>query len=136
LHFYTSEGGNLVTLGRHIILEMWGCSRNTINSTEAVKEALVNVTRAINATLVDVMCHHFSPYGVTGIAILAESHISVHTWPEHEYAAVDIFICGNDINLQDAVFCITQAFNAKETSKLELKRGDLFRKSTAVNYIK
>jgi S-adenosylmethionine decarboxylase proenzyme len=115
---------------------MWGCSKNTINNTEAVKEALVNVTRAINATLVDVMCHHFSPYGVTGIAILAESHISVHTWPEHEYAAVDIFICDNDINLQDAVFCITQAFNAKETSKLELKRGDLFRKSTAVNYIK
>lgn len=114
------------TLGKHLILEMWGCCKDKIDNVDVVKDILVKATEVTRATLVDVVCHRFSPYGVTGVAILAESHVSVHTWPEYGYAAVDIFICGNTINPQNAASFITQAFLAKETSILEIKRGDVF----------
>lgn len=116
------------TLGRHLILEMWGCCKDIIDDVRAVKEILTKATESTKATLVDVICHRFSPYGVTGVAILAESHISVHTWPEYGYAAVDVFICGNTINLQNAAAFMTQAFHARETSTLELKRGEFLAK--------
>ncbi|GAN35024.1 MAG: adenosylmethionine decarboxylase [Candidatus Brocadia sp. AMX2] len=113
-------------LGRHIILEMWGCCHDIIDNVDVVKEILMKATKSIQATLVDIVCHRFSPYGVTGVAILAESHISVHTWPEYGYAAADVFICGgNTINPQNAASFIIQAFHAKETSLLELERGNL-----------
>ena len=115
----------LSTLGKHIILEMWGCCKDTIDNVEVVKEILVKAAESVKATLVDVVCHRFSPYGVTGVAILAESHIAVHTWPEHGYAAADIFICGSAINPRNAASYMTEAFYAKETSFLELNRGDL-----------
>ena len=115
----------MATLGKHIILEMWGCCKDTIDNVEVVKEILVKAAESVKATLVDVVCHRFSPYGVTGVAILAESHIAVHTWPEHGYVAADIFICGSAINPRNAASYMTEAFYAKETSFLELKRGDL-----------
>ncbi len=111
------------TLGRHLILEMWGCCKDIIDDVRVVKEILAKATESTKATLVDVICHRFSPYGVTGVAILAESHISVHTWPEYGYAAADVFICGDTLNPQNAAAFIIQAFHAKETSALELKRG-------------
>lgn len=116
------------TLGRHLILETWGCCMEIIDSVDVVKGILIKATESAKATLVEVVCHRFSPYGVTGVAILAESHISVHTWPEYGYAAVDIFMCGNTINPQHAASFITQAFHAQETSLLELKRGDFLSK--------
>ena len=114
----------LSTLGKHIILEMWGCCKDTIDNVEVVKDILVKAAESVKATMVDVVCHRFSPYGVTGVAILAESHIAVHTWPEHGYAAADIFICGSAINPRNAASYMTEAFYAKETSFLELKRCD------------
>lgn len=114
----------MAILGKHIILEMWGCCKDIIDNVETVKETLIKATEVIQATLIEVVCHRFSPYGVTGVAILAESHISIHTWPEYGYAAVDIFICGNIINPQNAASYITRTFHAQETSLLELKRGD------------
>ena len=116
------------TLGKHVILEMWGCCKDTIDNVEVVKEILVKATESVKATLVDVVCHRFSPHGVTGVAILAESHIAVHTWPEHGYAAADIFICGSAINPRSAASYMTEAFCAKETSFLEIKRGDFVSK--------
>src|SRR5574341_1982148 len=102
---------------------MWGCCKTSIDNVDVVKEVLIKATEAIKATLIDVVCHRFSPYGVTGVAILAESHISVHTWPEYGYAAADIFICNNIINPLNAASYMSQAFQAKEASTLELKRG-------------
>lgn len=115
-------------LGRHVILEMRGCDKNVIDSVEGVRDILTKATCASKATLVEVVCHHFSPYGVTGVAILAESHISVHTWPEYEYAAVDIFLCGHNIDPHKAASYIKKTFGAKETSIVELKRGNFLSK--------
>lgn len=118
----------MVTLGRHVILEMWGCCKDITNNVDVVKEILIKATEATNATLVDIVCHRFNPHGITGVAILAESHISVHTWPEYGYTAADIFICGNTVDPLNAASYMAQAFHAKETSTLELKRGDFLSK--------
>lgn len=117
------------TLGRHLILETWGCCKEILDNVDVVKGILIKATESAGATLVEVVCHRFSPYGVTGVAILAESHISVHTWPEYGYAAVDIFLCGNAIDPQNAASFIIQAFHAQETSLMELKRGDFLSKN-------
>lgn len=124
----SNGGSTLDTLGRHIILEMWGCCKDIIDNVDVIKNILTKATESTKATLVDVICHRFSPYGVTGVAILAESHISVHTWPEYGYAAADIFICGNTVNPMNAASYMTESFHAKETSILELKRGSLVSK--------
>lgn len=110
-------------LGRHIIIDMWGCCKDIIGDVDLVRNILTHAAMTAKANLVDIVCHQFSPYGVTGVAILAESHISVHTWPEHEYAAADIFLCGKIINLQEAVLFISKAFMARKTSTLQLERG-------------
>lgn len=129
----TARDNRLDTLGRHLIVEMWGCCKDIIDDVRAVKEILTKATESTKATLVDVICHRFSPYGVTGVAILAESHISVHTWPEYGYAAADVFICGNTLNPQNAAAFMIQAFHAKETSTLELKRGEVLDKKIKDN---
>ena len=115
----------MAALGRHLILEMWDCSSDTVNNIKDIKKILAKTAKVINATVIDIMCHHFSPYGVTGVAILAESHISIHTWPEHKYVAADIFLCGNAISPQVAASYLIQAFQAKESSIAEFKRGDV-----------
>ncbi len=124
--------GDVAPLGRHVILEMWGCCNNAINSVDGVKESLAGAASVMKATLIDVVCHCFSPYGITGVAILAESHISVHTWPEHGYAAVDIFICSSTTNPMDAASFLAQRFQAKETSQVEFKRGNFLSKDISL----
>ncbi|MGV3724480.1 MAG: adenosylmethionine decarboxylase [Actinomycetota bacterium] len=79
--------------GTHLLIDLWGASG--LDEMETVREALVASTRACGATLVELTMHGFAPsQGITGLALLAESHISIHSWPEHGYAAVDIFVCG------------------------------------------
>src|ERR1041384_390344 len=79
-------------IGRHIILEMWGCQN--LNSVETAERALHAMVKALDVNLLDLRVYPFSPVGVTGMAIVSESHLVIHTWPEHGYAAVDIFTCG------------------------------------------
>ncbi|MGB9707002.1 MAG: adenosylmethionine decarboxylase [Microgenomates group bacterium] len=79
-------------LGRHVVFDFWGCVN--LNSPTIIRKALKEAARACKATLLGIKIHTFFPQGVSGIALLAESHISIHTWPEHKYAAVDVFVCG------------------------------------------
>src|ERR1043165_457520 len=79
-------------IGRHIILEMWGCQN--LNSVETAERALREMVGALDVNLLDLHVYPFSPVGITGMAIVSESHLVIHTWPEHGYAAVDIFPCG------------------------------------------
>ncbi|MDZ4689023.1 MAG: adenosylmethionine decarboxylase, partial [Planctomycetaceae bacterium] len=74
-------------LGQHVIIELWGCQEGVINDAALVKTAMLDAVRAANATLLDINVHMFSPHGVTGVAVLSESHLSVHSWPEYGYVA-------------------------------------------------
>lgn len=83
------------TVGKHCILELYGCSSAKLNDEVFLRDAITTAAQLAGATLLNLITHHFEPQGVTGLALLAESHISIHTWPESGYAAVDVFTCGD-----------------------------------------
>lgn len=109
-------------LGHQVIAEFWGCNDN-INSPEAIRKALEEAVKEAKVVLLDLRVHTFNPQGVTGVAVIAESHLTIHTWPEHRYAAVDIFTCGNDANPEAALEVFRKAFEPKRVEIIELKRG-------------
>ena len=111
------------TLGRHVLLELNGCNPKLLNDLKRVEEILVAGARIAKATIVGTHFHQFSPFGISGLVIIAESHVSIHTWPEHNYAAVDIFTCGETIAPEVAVQYFVDKFQARHPTIFELKRG-------------
>jgi S-adenosylmethionine decarboxylase len=110
-------------IGRHVILEMWGC-RN-LESVETAERALREMVVALDVNLLDLRVYPFSPVGVTGIAIVSESHLVIHTWPEHGYAAVDVFTCGSPRDPQGAIDVLRCLFEPERIGILEINRGQL-----------
>lgn len=109
-------------LGRHLVVELWGCQAN-LNNPEEIRKALVEAVHRAGATLIDVHVHTFNPHGVSGVAVIAESHISLHTWPEHGYVALDVFTCGEKV-VPEAAFAVFRAlFRPQRTHLIEIKRG-------------
>ncbi len=113
----------LNALGRHMLLELFECNSETLNNLEAVKDVLVEAARRVQATIVDVVFHEFNPFGISGVVVIAESHLAIHTWPEYRYAAVDIFSCGNALKPEIAAAYLVEQFAAERTSVVELQRG-------------
>ncbi|BEV43996.1 adenosylmethionine decarboxylase [Afipia carboxidovorans] len=107
--------------GTHLILDLWQASN--LDNLEIVETALRQATEAAGATLLSIDLHSFTPTGgITGVAILAESHISIHTWPEHAYAALDIFMCGK-ASPHKAIDVLRLAFTPGKLVLAEHKRG-------------
>src|SRR5438445_13420610 len=113
----------LNALGRHLLLEMFDCDPDAINSLEAVKGALVEAAKRAQATIVDVVFHEFNPFGISGVVVIAESHLSIHTWPEYKYAAVDIFSCGDVLQPEVAASYLLEHFGPERTRVVDLQRG-------------
>jgi S-adenosylmethionine decarboxylase len=111
------------SLGRHLLLELYECSSEVLNSLESVKTALVEAAKRADATIIDVVFHEFNPFGISGVVVIAESHLSIHTWPEYRYAAVDIFSCGDSIKPAEAANYLVEQFQAGRASCVEVKRG-------------
>ena len=108
--------------GTHLIIDLWGCER--LDEIDHIDAAMREGVEAAGATLLHVHLHHFTPNdGVSGVAVLAESHISVHTWPECGYAAFDVFMCG-DARPWLAVDVLKQAFDTDQVHVKELLRGE------------
>src|SRR6266852_6800312 len=110
-------------IGRHIILEMWGCQN--LDSVDTAERALREMVVALDVNLLDLRVYPFSPVGVTGIAIVSESHLVIHTWPEHGYAAVDIFTCGSPRDPQAAVEVMRRLFEPERIGVMEINSGQL-----------
>ena len=107
--------------GTHLIVDLWRAER--LDDLDYVRETLVACVEAAGATLLNIDLHHFTPNGgVSGVAVLAESHISIHTWPECGYAALDVFMCG-DARPEASVPVLRQAFAPQEVAAQELRRG-------------
>lgn len=115
------EKSSVKSAGVHILLDFWGAKN--INSVKFVRKALIDAIKASKFTLLKVDLHKFSPQGVSGVAIIAESHISIHTWPEYEFAAIDIFSCG-DKDPKPAVKSLKKSFTPKKVIINEIKRGE------------
>jgi S-adenosylmethionine decarboxylase len=110
-------------LGRHLLLELFDCDFDAISNLEAVKGTLVEAAKRAHATIVDVVFHEFNPFGISGVVVIAESHLSIHTWPEYRYAAVDIFSCGDLLKPEVAASYLVEQFAAERTSVVEMQRG-------------
>jgi len=107
---------------RHVLIDMWGCNAR-INEADSIRAAMLAAVEAVGATLLNLHVHTFSPYGVTGLAVLAESHFSIHSWPEHNYLAADVLTCGPTAEPKAAVDVLRTFFEPGSVEVKELNRG-------------
>ena len=121
-------------LGRHLLLELNNCNKEVLDDLDFVKDCLNEAAIQCGATVVGESFYHFSPCGVSGIVNIAESHISIHTWPEYKYAAVDVFTCGDTVEPEEAAKLIIERLEAKNHSLIELRRGIV--EESQVSYVK
>lgn len=112
-------------LGRHILAEFFGCDPNILNNVNLIEEKMTNAAIECGATVIQKCFHMFNPIGVSGVVIIAESHLAIHTWPELGYAAVDLFTCGESCDPKVAYDYLKKAFECKDGSYTQLKRGIL-----------
>jgi S-adenosylmethionine decarboxylase len=107
------------------LVELRDCNPEILKNLNRVKEALVSAAKEAKATIIDVSFHEFNPFGISGMVVIAESHLSIHTWPEYAYAAVDIFTCGDIIKPEIAANYLICQFESRNPSIVEMKRGIL-----------
>ena len=112
-------------LGRHLLLELKDCDKEVLDNLEYLRICLCETAEKIGATVLNNVFHQFCPQGVSGVVVIAESHLCVHTWPEYGYAAVDIFTCGTTIKPNDAIEILVEKLGARDYSAQEIERGIL-----------
>lgn len=112
-------------LGRHLLVELYGCDPEVLNDKGRVEKIMTEAARRCGATIVQIVFHLFNPHGVSGVVVIAESHLAIHTWPEYRYAAVDIFTCGTKVDPWKAHEHIKEQLRAERYSTLEMTRGEM-----------
>jgi len=113
-----------IALGDHILVEFMSCDPHIMNDVATIERAMVEAAQKADATVINSTFHHFSPYGVSGVVVIQESHLAIHTWPEYGYAAVDLFTCGEH-NAWISFDYLKEHFKSKSYSAIEMKRGSL-----------
>ncbi|MFY9271015.1 MAG: adenosylmethionine decarboxylase [Candidatus Manganitrophaceae bacterium] len=110
-------------LGTHLLVELKDCNSKILNDLKKIEEILVTAAKEAKATIIESRFHKFSPFGISGVVVIAESHLTIHTWPEYGYAAVDIFTCGETLQPSVAAAYIVGKLQSKNPSLVEMKRG-------------
>ncbi len=116
----------LNALGRHVLAEIYGCDFDILNDINKVEEIMVNAALGAGAEVREVVFHKFSPQGVSGVVVISESHLAIHTWPELGYAAVDVFTCGDKVNPWDVCNFLADRFGAESVEAKETQRGIIY----------
>lgn len=111
------------TKGLHYIVEASGCDPQVLEDVGKLKDILMNAAKVGKMDIRTVHFYKFSPKGVSGVVVVSGSHISIHTWPEHGYAAIDVYICGEGSDPEKAIQYILHALNAKYAHITEIERG-------------
>ena len=111
--------------GKHYLIDLKQCDPETLGQVEVTREIFLEAARAANATLMGELFHQFQPEGVSGVLLIAESHISIHTWPEDCFASVDIFTCGEEMEPEKAIEVLTRGFRAEHVDVTVHVRGRL-----------
>jgi S-adenosylmethionine decarboxylase proenzyme len=110
-------------LGRHLIAEYADCSVERLNDAAFLERSMLEAVRKSGATIVRSVFHRYAPQGVSGVVVIAESHMSIHTWPEYGYAAVDFFTCGQTVDPFKAYEYLKKQLESRSGSVQELGRG-------------
>ncbi|MFC1591855.1 adenosylmethionine decarboxylase [Thermodesulfobacteriota bacterium] len=110
-------------LGQHILVEFYYCNAEVLNSQDLIQHHMEAAAVKSNATIVQSVFHRFNPHGVSGVVVIAESHLAIHTWPEYNYAAVDLFTCGPSVNPWVAFEILKEGLGAAQFTSKELRRG-------------
>jgi S-adenosylmethionine decarboxylase proenzyme len=112
-------------LGRHVLTEFYGCDNAILNDVDLIRTYMERATEIAGATIVQSVFHLFNPHGVSGVVVIAESHLAIHTWPEYGYAAIDLFTCGDEVDPWKAYLFLKDSLRAAHVSTMEMKRGQL-----------
>jgi len=112
-------------VGSQVLLDLYDCEVDTLDDIEWVKKTLVDAARAAGATIVETVFHKFAPWGISGVVVIAESHLAIHIWPESRYAAVDVFTCGSNVRMDVASACLTREFGSRRPVQRRFSRGEL-----------
>lgn len=111
-------------LGNHILVEFMNCDPDIMNDVSGIERDMVEAAKVAGATVINSTFHHFSPYGVSGVVVIQESHLAIHTWPEYGYAAVDLFTCG-EMDAWISFDHLKKCFKSESYSAIEMKRGSV-----------
>ncbi len=117
------EDYELYTNGTHLMCEFSGCDARIIGDVDAVRDILFKAATEAKAEIMEVSFHRFFPQGVSGVVVISESHLSIHSWPEYGYAAVDIYTCGDHTDPEAALQYCARAFGATATDIVKVNRG-------------
>jgi S-adenosylmethionine decarboxylase proenzyme len=110
-------------IGKHIIAEFYGCDSSVLDNQSFIEKTMIEAANNCGATVLNLYSHRFEPYGLTTVIVLSESHFSYHNYVEYQYAAVDIFTCGNSADPQIALDYLQKALNPPHMKVSEIKRG-------------
>jgi S-adenosylmethionine decarboxylase proenzyme len=110
-------------LGLHILVEFYECNKDILNNKNLIQTSMQDAVVKSNATIINSVFHCFSPHGVSGVVVIAESHFSIHTWPEYNYAAVDMFTCGTSVNPWAAFELLKERLGSTNFTTKKIKRG-------------
>jgi len=110
-------------LGIHLLIELWSCNRQKIDNLDYLETIMSQAAEAAGATVLKTAFQDFNPQGVSGVVVIAESHLTIHTWPEYGYAAVDIFTCGTKVDPWKAAGFLKQELEADQFSVRDFQRG-------------
>jgi spermidine synthase len=113
------------SLGRHLIVEYYDCDPKILTDVGQIEDVMVGAAKKAKAHIVDVVFHTFNPHGISGVVVIQESHLAIHTWPEYAFASVDIFTCGTSVNPDVCHKFLQKALKAKHVTSMEMKRGIL-----------
>ncbi len=111
-------------VGSQVLLDLYECEVTTLDDIDWVKKTLVDAARAAGATIVETVFHKFAPWGISGVVVIAESHLAIHIWPEARYAAVDVFTCGTHVRMDVASAFLTREFGSRRPMQRRFSRGE------------
>jgi spermidine synthase len=127
---------NMDSLGNHILVEFFNCDLDTLNDTISIENIMVDAAKESGATIISSSFHHFSPHGVSGVVVIQESHLAIHTWPEFRFAAVDLFTCGDSIDRWAAFDKLKNSLLAENYEVIEHHRGQLDQLRQTQDFVK
>ena len=110
-------------LGHQLMVEFYDCDKQMLDDLAGIEKAMQDAAIVSGATIVEKVFHRFSPFGVSGVVVIAESHLAIHTWPEYGYAAVDLFTCGTEVDPMKGFELLEERLGSQNMSVVEMKRG-------------